>query len=168
MTAEEKAYQIDNSQYNNTLSTLTHLPPVPLRISDELKGVLLLNDVPIAVTATTSQQPLPTGATPISKFLTHTFAGTATITVYTPTAGKKLYITAANLYSTSSGTLAFGDNIAAWAADDTIYEGFYARFAATTNVPFFFQAPMVVSTALKLYAGAANGFCIISFEGYEL
>ena len=93
MTISELSYQIDNSEYNNTISTLTHLPPIPLKISDELKAVLILNSLPISVTSTLSSLPIPTpSATQTLVNKNYDSTGATKQTVYTPTAGKTFYL----------------------------------------------------------------------------
>jgi len=120
---------------------------------------------------------LPTGPTELSATqtrVTRTFANIYVAdtvqTVFTPTAGKTLYVTNVVVTTSVAGTSAWrvGDNIAgaSYQANTLLSNCMGGVITAGQSIFINLDVPMIVATALK-FIGGGNGIYHVAFTGWE-
>jgi hypothetical protein len=164
MTSEQKAYQIDNSALSQSISDITHLPPLPLKIVDEVVPVVFAGNITTVSQNTGFLIPVA-GQTIVTKSVTFASNGAA---LYTVTAGKTFYCTSITYSSTHVGSPIIGVLVA---GADVGVKAVVPGIAAGTGIyaismsGLFFSAASTQAITLYYNGTASTANCIIS--GFE-
>lgn len=121
------------------------------------------------VNSVTIEPGMADGQTRFCRTFMHSFAVAGSLTYFTPTAGKKMYITSAIITCGATVAYRFGDNITDAFAADTEYQDSVAGYMVANDLQLIvFPTPLLIATALKVRANGASGQLTLTISGYEV